>query len=388
MPKLPLLTFAIHDLNTWGGQDRSTLEIARILSFRRPIEIVAYTLDDPRFPSGWGSVTFRPVPTFVRRPVALKTIFFYLVSFFTLARGQRIVQSTGACSLRSDVVQVQFIHRAWRKTRESLPPEAPRSWIHGLYHAVLERFDVAMERLLFRRKKTYIAISNVVARELADHFGIRENVHVIHHGVDPEVFSPADAAFAPDRARLRGELGIATDDLVIVFVGAYARKGLDASIRAMSLIPAEARRGVKLLAIGGGDTARFAALARELGVSEYVVLATPKKPIAPYYRLSDLFLLPTLYEPFGLVILEALACGLPAVVSRSAGGSELMTDGREGYWIERPEDPREIADRLLPLLTDAGLRARMGAAARALGERYTWTHVAGEYEKVFGRIRR
>ncbi len=105
-----------------------------------------------------------------------------------------------------------------------------------------------------------------------------------------------------------------------------------------------------------------------------------------YYAASDVYLLPSLYEPFGLSILEAMASGLPVLVSRDSGAAELINDGVDGLLIQEPRDVTELSTKLGALLKDADLRTRLGRQARRTALRYPWDRVAGETEEVYERV--
>lgn len=386
LPRPRRLAFVIHELNTWGGQDRSTLEIARRLSHHVPVDIYAFSLE-PAPDHTWGDVRFHKMSPQIKRPALAKTLLFYGETSVPLwlkplfERGDRpLIHATGACSLISDVVHLQFIHSAWKSERDRLRTEvprfkSPRALAHDLYHQALLRFDIATERQAFKPGKHYIAIANCVARELATHFGITGNVRVIYHGVDSAHFRPSTEG----REKLRESIGVKADDVMAVFVGAYERKGLAVAIESVALLGAKARSKIKLVAVGSGDTEGFTKLARKHGVLENVVFVGHKREILPYYQAADAFVLPTVYEPFGLVILEAMSCALPCVVSATAGASELIDDGASGMLVRDPFSAAELARKLEPLVLDRELRERLGRAARQIAVKRSWDQVASEY---------
>jgi UDP-glucose:(heptosyl)LPS alpha-1,3-glucosyltransferase len=138
----------------------------------------------------------------------------------------------------------------------------------------------------------------------------------------------------------------------------------------------------KLLAIGGRNERRYQSLARRFGVEDRVILPGRRKDVARYYRAGDLFLFPTLYEHLGMVILEAMASGLPPVVSRLAGAAELIEGGVSGILLENPSDPERIAAALGPLIDDETARVDMGRRACAAVAERTWDRVACEYGRI------
>ncbi|MCM2280122.1 MAG: glycosyltransferase family 4 protein [Oligoflexia bacterium] len=399
------LAFVIHDLNPWGGHDRSTLEIARRLSHRWPVEIYAYSLVDPEGAGRWGRVRFHRILPDPRRPMAVRIAWFHAATLPALRwlprfRGAPapVVHATGTCALASDVVQVQFVNAAWEERQKTLPEDVcARPYSRGArglkpalrraYHDALLRYNLAIERRVYSRNKTYIAIARSVAEELRAHFGATRNVHVIHHGVDSGHFRPAEGdADRAARAALRSRLGIAEDEVVAIFVGAYERKGLATAMDALARLKPEARARTRLLAVGGGSVEGFKARARALGIEDRVILHGPTRDIASFYRAAELFVLPTLYEPFGLVILEAMASGLAPVVSRLAGASELLQEGVSGSLIDNPGDADEVARRLERIALDPISRNQMGQASRRIAEARSWDQVAEEYARVLAPL--
>lgn len=406
------LAFVIHHLNPWGGHDRSTLEIVKRISRSMPVEIHSYSLDDPELEaadpsaSTWGTFSFHPVRPQLRRPALLMFNHFFVNTWWSLRarpwlerRPRPLIHSTGAASWVSDVIQVQFVQAAWEKKLRSLDPSVYRlpstrsgpvfrRWVRAAYHDSLLRYNLWAEKRIYRPDKTYIAIAHSVARELMENFGIpRERIHVIHHGVDSRTFRPATSEEdRKDREALRAELGVGPRELAVAFVGEYERKGLATAISALALLPEELRARTRLLAVGGGDRKGFERLASEKGVGRQVVLLGHRKDIPRVYRACDAFLLPTLYEPFGLVILEAMASGLGVVVSRLAGGAELIEDGKSGKLLDDPSDPSEMARALGEVLGDDELRVALGRLARETAVRRSWDQVAAEYRQVLEEL--
>ena len=400
------LAFAIHDLNPWGGHDRSTLEIARRLSHRWPVEIIAYSFKDPSGEMNWGEREFHRVLPDPHRPTAARIGWFYagaLAQLELIPRLKRVrpplIHATGTCALRADVVQVQFVNTAWKEVQRSLPREVfehpftrGRSgifpWLRSRYHQLLLEHNVAMERRLYTRKKRYVAIADCVRRELEHYFGLNEQVCVIRHGVDSAVFRSAQGDTRLEAARdlLRREQGVSPEETVILFVGAYERKGLATAIDAVARLDSELRSRVQLWAVGGGAAEGFRARAQKIGVSDRVKFFPPQKQISAWYQAADLFVLPTLYEPFGLVALEALATGLPSIISAQAGASELTRHGESALLLREPGRPEELAHHLAKVLQDRSLQERLSRAGREVASRRSWDQVAREYEEFLGPL--
>jgi UDP-glucose:(heptosyl)LPS alpha-1,3-glucosyltransferase len=208
----------------------------------------------------------------------------------------------------------------------------------------------------------------------------------VRHGVDSNLFHPADASTGEERLETRRRLGIGPEEIAVLFVGAFDRKGLSTILDAVALLDAGTIGRVKLVAAGSGSRDRFVELARGHGIADRLVFAGYQKEIAAYYRAADLFLFPTLYEPFGMAILEAMSSGLPSIVSRRAGAAELMIHGESGHLIENPADAREIAAALARLIGDPAARGHLGREARRVAGARSWDSVAREYAAVLAPL--
>lgn len=209
---------------------------------------------------------------------------------------------------------------------------------------------------------------------------VRPRTVVIPNGVDPDRFRPP----TPDeRAAARERFRLGDDDRVALFVGGeFQRKGLGVLLEAMASAP------TVLLLVVGGDVkmvAKVTARAEELGVADRVMLIGEQSDPAPYYAIADMFVMPSAYESFGLVLLEALACGVPVIATRVGVAPQVIRDGINGFLVER--DPQEIADRMeqIAALDDP---APLNAAAREAIAEYSWSAVASRYLELAAQIER
>ncbi len=209
-----------------------------------------------------------------------------------------------------------------------------------------------------------------------------EDVVPVHGGVDYAFYNPPDRESR--RRRVRERYGFSGSDLVALFVGYdFTRKGLPALLRALPAIDGR----VKLLAVGGTGGARGCRrIAAELKIERRVVFAGPVyREARDLFFASDLFVLPARFDPFGTAALEAMAAGLPVIVSRRVGSAELITPGREGFLLDHPENEAEIAERTNRLVREGTLPER-GATGRETARRCTWEEKAKELLSLYARL--
>ncbi len=203
-------------------------------------------------------------------------------------------------------------------------------------------------------------------------------------GVDLSLFSPA----GPAEPRGRRHRIAAVGRLV-------PRKGVDLAIRALALLRDAGRTDVELLIVGGSsdcaglesdpEARRLLALARSLGVQDQVVLRgqVPREDMPAVLRSADAVVCAPWYEPFGIVPLEAMACGVPVVASAVGGLIDTVVHGKTGLHVP-PRDPGALAAALAELLGNPAYARRLGAAGKQRAQaRYSWDRVALETEKAY-----
>jgi UDP-glucose:(heptosyl)LPS alpha-1,3-glucosyltransferase len=221
-----------------------------------------------------------------------------------------------------------------------------------------------------------LALTEGVKRDVVERFGTPEgDVEVLAPGFDPEMFSPARHARL--RAQARARHGYSEHDRVLLFVAnELERKGFDVLLDALALLDDPA---VKLLGAGRVAPQAYRSQIERLGLADRVRWIGSSSDVGLLHAASDAFVLPTRYEPWGLVIVEALGSGLPAVTTRLAGAALAVQDGRTGRLLSDPEDPVELAEGLRWALSSAPATAR--AIADSVRD-YTWEEVIASYERV------
>jgi UDP-glucose:(heptosyl)LPS alpha-1,3-glucosyltransferase len=243
-----------------------------------------------------------------------------------------------------------------------------------LWHSVsiYHQSVLAMERQQFSAGhfKRILAVSEQVKRELIATYAVNEKfITVLYNGVDQDRFHPS--LREKWRAPIRNRWGIPMEAPLVLFVGSgFRRKGVDRLLNAWG---SPRRHGAYLLVVG--DDARLGAFrARAERVAPgRIIFAGRQDQVEEYYGAADLLALPAVQEAFGNVVLEALASGVPAVVSRGVGACELLCGRLNDGIVNQPEDPKEIEDKLVITITQCRDRD-LKLAARKIGERYSWTH--------------
>lgn len=217
-----------------------------------------------------------------------------------------------------------------------------------------------------------------------------EKICTIPPGVDTDLFQPLD------RNRCRQELGIALDERVVLFVGRIDPiKGLDTLLGAGEYLDA-CGSGARLHIVGGdlddtgkpvGPLARFVeqAYAREIGHLLVLWGSQPQNRLPVFYSAADVVSVPSRYESFGLVAVEAMACGTPVVASRAGGLTFTVEEGRTGF-LAPIGDGAEHGRRILELLQNDERRRAFGLAARGSAVRFSWQAVASSIYHVYERL--
>lgn len=232
-----------------------------------------------------------------------------------------------------------------------------------------------------------LANTEAEADELVRYYGADPaRIEVVPPGVDHAFFSPGE------RRGARAALGLDADRPVILFVGRIQPlKGLDVSVRSLACL---GRDDAQLLAVGGtsgpageAHLAEVVEEARALGVLDRIrfVDAQPHHLLSTYYRAADVVHVPSRSESFGLVALEAAACGTPVVATAVGGLATLVQHGRSGFLVEQRDPARwaAVTDRIL---ADPVLAERLAAGGVAVARDYTWSTTAGRLRRVYSDL--
>jgi glycosyltransferase involved in cell wall biosynthesis len=259
----------------------------------------------------------------------------------------------------------------------------------GLLRSVFKAYSTFSTRLVFKqaRKLAAVSLDHAVSCCQTAMFRRRwEDVVEIPNGVDTSLFRPG-----LDGKSLRQEYGIPDSAQLVLFVGgldrAHCFKGVPYLLRALAHINDSKNMA---MIVGEGDMkGNFVALARDLGLADRVVFAgaKPHEELVHCYAAADIVVLPSLPpESFGMVLVEAMACGKPVIASNLPGVRSVVIDGQDGLLIE-PRDVDGLAEKVRELLGNRRLREEMGKRGRSkVEQKYAWPRIIPRLVEVYESV--
>jgi len=283
-------------------------------------------------------------------------------------------------------------------TVHSLEPLRPwkREQLGGGYD-----FSVWVEKIALELANAIIAVSNETRRDIERLFDVDlTRVHVIHNGIDLEQYRRVDSTAALKRH------GIDPTKPYLLFVGRIARqKGIVHLVRAIQFMD----KGFQIvLCAGAPDTPEIAAEMKEAVESAakkhsdiiWIEEMVDRKAVIELYSHAAVFCCPSIYEPFGIINLEAMACETAVVASAVGGIKEVVVDGETGFLVpleqmkESPFEPtnpekfsRDLAARINQLMKDRHLREKFGQAGRKRAEeKFSWSAIAADTRKLYASL--
>jgi glycosyltransferase involved in cell wall biosynthesis len=304
-------------------------------------------------------------------------------------RGLRpdIVFSPGVNCPDADVVSVHivFAEFARQAAAELQFSKAPVSaWPRLLHRRLYYRLVIFMEGRVYRRTDAnfLILIANKTAKDLAHFYQRTQRCLILYLGLDHSVFNQQVRLASRDAAR--AEFGVAPADFVVTLVGNDLRKkGIRVLIEAMQLLR-DSR--IRLLVATRDEVAPFQAAIRNADLESRIQLRPPRSDVAFYYAAADAYAGPSLEDTFALPPVEAMACGVPTIVSRDNGTVEIIEHGVNGLILENSNDAASLANMLRSLADDPALAARLGEKGAETARQFTWERNVGDLRGVLAQV--
>jgi UDP-glucose:(heptosyl)LPS alpha-1,3-glucosyltransferase len=361
---------------TVGGGERFVHELTERLARDGRFEIHVFA---NRWVSGPGPVVFHKIPRVPFPRFPRQAVFAWLAGREMETGGFDLVHAHDRV-FRADVFTMHSIpHETWvREIRKRRP-------------TLFDRVTAWVERRLMEEGGCawHLPVSSIAGEAYQERYRIDPSrMRVLHPGVDLARFSSPDRNAC--RREVRARYGIGPSEVVILFVGMnFEVKGLDAILRAVARAKAlRPDAALRLLVVGRGNEGKYRSLASSLGVADSVVFAgAHAEGVETFYLASDLFMMLSAFDTFGMVVLEAMASRLPVIVSANVGAKDLVEEGVNGF-VLRDGSITDAAAQKIILLLDENRCAAMGEAGRRTASLHGWDRlaeeVAGVYEIVAG----
>ncbi len=274
-----------------------------------------------------------------------------------------------------------------------------RWWVRQVRQKRMSLFDLATarmeDRLIYRGGcRRFLAVSELARKVFMEEYLVDpQQVMVVRPGIDGTIYGKLDRGRC--RRDVRARFGIGPDDPLILFVSMnFAVKGLDHLLKGLGRLREKSPAApFRLLVVGRGDENAYKRLARDLGIEDMVLFsgAVERESLPEIYLAADCYAMLSRFDTFGMVVLEAMAAGLPILVSGCVGARDLVQEGENGFVIEEPADADAVAERIGALL-EGDLLERMGAKALQTARQNSWEaavrRVLEVYEETLsGRLR-
>jgi len=303
-------------------------------------------------------------------------------------RGLRydLVFSPGINCLDPDVMSVHIVFAEYAgKNREAnrFSRHPVRDWPRLLHRKLYYQLIIFLERHIYtHREIPLILIARKTLAELWRFYSRSYGCPVLYTGLDPKRFEPQRRRSM--RSDARRQIGLADDSFAVLLVGNdWRNKGVPVLLEALALLPDSS---LKLLIVSREDASPARAMVSKLGLDGRVHFLPPREDIEFYYAAADAYTGPSLEDTFALPPAEAMACGLPVIVSAANGTSEIITNGVDGWILRNPTDAAGLASMIHRLQHDEGFRSMLAQNAARTAQRYTWERNGHQLSALFEEI--
>jgi UDP-glucose:(heptosyl)LPS alpha-1,3-glucosyltransferase len=364
-----------------GGAERYCYDLMHFLA-RKGLEVHIYS---SAFPERDRRLRFRKVPV-IPHPKSLHVLSFALNCRRMMKEEQFDVIMGIGDTLYADLLQPHGgVHWKWF-WRGLEGYRKPVPWVFkfsGRCLSLKQWTKGLIENAPYAKAKKVIAISEMVQRDISAYYGIpKDHITVIYNGVDTERFHPRNRRY---REEIRRRYGLKPEDFLLLFISHNFRlKGLRYLIQTIPLIKRKIEN-VKILVVGRDKRGPYQRLARKVGCGEDVLFAGGVIDLERYYPSADILVHPTFYDPCSLVVLEALASGLPVITTKYNGAGWIISEGEEGFALDDPRNVGDLAEKILALAVTSKLKAAL-RAARRLGQKFSHQRCYQEMLRVLKNL--
>lgn len=289
-----------------------------------------------------------------------------------------LVYSPGINCLDADIIAVHIVFAEfYRLVRHQmiLRRNPVHFWPRLMHRWLYYRLLIFLEHLVYTDAATLLVpISRKVADDLKCWYGRSEVLPIVYNGVDSERFSPETRGRL--RAMCRQSLKLDQESFAILLIGNdWKKKGLSCLLSAVQQLE---NPNLRVLIVGQDDATPYRGILDRAGLSQNVSFLPVRPDVEFYYAAADAYVGPSLEDAFSLPPLEAMACGLPVIVSRRAGVSEIITQEFDGFVLENPQQAMALANMLERLCNIPELCRQVGERATQTAKQYTWERNAAE----------
>lgn len=287
-----------------------------------------------------------------------------------------VVKINGAIThAPGDVNAAHFVHSSWLKFSSGKAKPKSRRVFYNFYQWLYTALNARWEKRAFHQARVVVAVSKKVAQDLQTIGVLPKNIRVIVNGVDLQEFAPGNMTRLQWNLPAEVPLALFAGDIRI------SRKNLDTVLKALVQVP-----DLHLAIAGITEGSPYLQLAASLGLQERVHFLGLRRDIPDLMKAVDFLVFPSRYEPFGLVVIEAMASGLPVITASSTGAADLVKP-ESGIVVADSDDVESLAQAMLTLSGDRHLRQTMGEAARAIATQHSWTSMAQCYVDLFEELK-
>jgi glycosyltransferase involved in cell wall biosynthesis len=294
-----------------------------------------------------------------------------------------LVFTPGINCLDADIIAVHIVFAEFYRLAHQeleLRRNPARKWPRLIHRKLTYHLFMALERGVYARDEILLAVtSRKMEQDLERSFRRKGRMALVYNGVDLDQMNPARRQSLREKARR--DLRLPERAFAILLIGNdWKKKGLRCLIEAVGSLGIPE---LQILVVGHDESFSYDEILQRNGLENRMTILPIVPQVESYYAAADMYAGPSLEDSFAIPPLEAMACGLPVIVSRQAGVSELVSHGVDGFVLEDPTDSRQLAELIRRIYENADLRREMSARAEATARQYTWQRNAEEMKKVF-----